>query len=293
MNALAFPLVSSQEREDPSREHAAPRPAFSSASTGIDGPPPPLSPTAAASVEPAAESKTETATEALDRIRTELAAAGVTARTLEGSTDGLADAVRQTKTAIDEAANWARTTGTTSHNFSSMAQTIAGIASSIEGIARQTHLLALNAAIEASRTGEAGIGFAVIAKEVKLLASQTAKATHEIASRIYEVRRQTSEIVDCVEMLIETIGEAANRSTAVLDMASDQSRIAATVSEKISRTMGAATVMSGQLAALTPSDKVTRAVPAVATPALFDGPLAAPVIPREGTLNPGNASDHP
>ncbi len=194
------------------------------------------------------DSTTRVATEALYRIKFELASVEAIAQTLEGSTGGLADAVRQTKAAIDEAATWARTTGTTSNGFSSMAQTIAGIASTIERIARQTRLLALNAAIEAERNGDAGLGFAVIAKEVKLLASQTAEATQEIASRIYEVRRQTSEIVDCVEMLIEKIGEAADRSNTVLDMASNQNKIAAGVSEKINRTIDAAALISDELA---------------------------------------------
>ncbi len=153
-------------------------------------------------------------------------AGAVSPPTADVSADDLVDAIRQTKAAIDKAANWARTTGTTSHGFSSMAQTIAGIASTIEAIAHQTHLLALNAAIQAARTGEAGQGFAVIAKEVKLLASQTADATKEIASRIYEVRRQTSEIVDCIEMMIETIDEAADRSSAVLEIASAQAKTA-------------------------------------------------------------------
>jgi len=194
-----------------------------------------------------AEPKSRSASEALGRIKTELVAVEATARSLEGSTGGLADAVRQTKAAIDEAANWAKTTGATSHGFSSMAQTIAGIASAIEGIAHQTHLLALNAAIEAARSGEAGLGFAVIAKEVKLLASQTAKATQEIASRIYDVRRQTSEIVDCIEMLTETIGAAASQSNTVLEMAANQNRIAVIVSEKINQTIGAADRISKEL----------------------------------------------
>ena len=77
-------------------------------------------------------------------------------RTSDASTDDLVDAIRQTKAAIDKAANWARTTGTTSHGFSSMAQTIAGIASTIEAIAHQTHLLALNAAIEAAPLARPG-----------------------------------------------------------------------------------------------------------------------------------------
>jgi len=147
-------------------------------------------------------------------------------RTLDASADDLVDAIRQTKAAIDEAANWARTIGTSSHGFSSMAQIIAGIASTIEAIAHQTHLLALNAAIEAARAAEAGRGFAVTAKEVKMLASQTAEAAKKIASRIYEMRRQTSEIVDCVEMMIETIDEAADRSSTVLEIASAQSKTA-------------------------------------------------------------------
>jgi methyl-accepting chemotaxis protein len=128
-----------------------------------------------------------------------------------------------------------------------MSETIAGIAAAIEGIARQTHLLALNAAIEAARSGDAGRGFAVIAKEVKVLASQTANATHEIAARIYEVRRQTSEIVDCVEMLTETIGAAADQSNAVLEMALEQNKVTVDVAEKIKRTMGVAALMSEQL----------------------------------------------
>ena len=194
------------------------------------------------------DSKTRAATEALSRIKFELASVEATAQSLEGSTGGLAVAVRETKAAIDEAATWARTAGATSNGFSSMAQTIAGIASTIERIARQTRLLALNAAIEAERSGEVGLGFAVIAKEVKLLSSQTADATQQIASRIYEVRRQTSEIVDCIEMLIEKIGEAADRSSTVLDMASDQNKIAAGVSEKINRTIGAAALISDEFA---------------------------------------------
>lgn len=203
------------------------------------------------------------AAETLGQIRSELALAETTVRTLEGSTDGLADAIRQTKNAIDEAANWARTTGTTSHSFASMAETIAGIASAIEGIARKTHLLALNAAIEAARSGDAGLGFAVIAKEVKLLAGQTAKATHEIASRIYEVRQQTSEIVDCAEALIETIGQAANLSGGVLDMVSNQNQLAASVSETVNRALDAAARMTNQAAEIPTNGAATEKITSI------------------------------
>jgi methyl-accepting chemotaxis protein len=189
------------------------------------------------------DAKTILAADTASFIKSELACVEAAARSLGESTGGLTDAVRQTKSAIDEAANWTKTAGETSRTFSSMAQTIAGIAATIERIAHQTHLLALNAAIEAARSKEAGLGFAVIAKEVKLLASQTETATKEIASRIYDVRRQTSEIVDCIEMLSETINVAANQTDTVLALATDQNKIVATISEKIIHTFGPADTM--------------------------------------------------
>jgi methyl-accepting chemotaxis protein len=75
----------------------------------------------------------------------------------------------------------------------------------ITDIAEQTNLLALNATIEAARAGEAGKGFAVVASEVKNLATQTARATGEIADQIGAIQSATGLSVAAIERISGTI----------------------------------------------------------------------------------------
>jgi methyl-accepting chemotaxis protein len=75
----------------------------------------------------------------------------------------------------------------------------------IRDISEQTNLLALNATIEAARAGEAGKGFAVVANEVKNLASQAARATEEISSRIDAIRAETMSASDAIRGISSTI----------------------------------------------------------------------------------------
>jgi len=100
-------------------------------------------------------------------------------------------------------------------SLASAAEKIGDVLRLIGAIASQTNLLALNATIEAARAGEAGRGFAVVASEVKELASQTAKATDEIAGQVAAIQSATGECVTAIGGISDTIREISGIATTI------------------------------------------------------------------------------
>ncbi len=102
-----------------------------------------------------------------------------------GSIQDLANEIENAANVIDEVEN--------------DSSDIGGVLDVIRGIAEQTNLLALNAAIEAARAGEQGRGFAVVADEVRMLASRTQTSTQEIQSMIEKLQSRTSQAVTVMQ----------------------------------------------------------------------------------------------
>lgn len=94
-------------------------------------------------------------------------------------------------------------------------QKIGEFVGKIQGIASQTNLLALNAAIEAARAGEAGRGFAVVADEVRKLASASADTTHEVEETVRNITDKTKKAAESMQKgreKIEVIEKMARQS---------------------------------------------------------------------------------
>ncbi len=110
----------------------------------------------------------------------------------------------------------------------------------ITDIAEQTNLLALNATIEAARAGEAGKGFAVVASEVKNLATQTGQATEEISTQIQTIQDDTQHTVSSIQHIAERIEEinriSAGVATAVEEQSAATQEIARNVSDAAAST---------------------------------------------------------
>ncbi|MBL8628797.1 MAG: HAMP domain-containing protein, partial [Rhodospirillaceae bacterium] len=130
--------------------------------------------------------------------------------------------VAESTSIVGKAVQEATETQNLVRSLDTTASKIGQVVALITDIAEQTNLLALNATIEAARAGEAGKGFAVVASEVKNLATQTAKATEEISGQISGIQDATRSSVAAIERIFETIEKVNGISTMIASAVEEQ-----------------------------------------------------------------------
>lgn len=132
------------------------------------------------------------------------------------------NSMQEASSSLEHIATALNSTATVINTLGQRSQEIGGIVGVITSIAEQTNLLALNAAIEAARAGEQGRGFAVVADEVRNLASRTRQATDEISGMIQSIQQETGNAISTMEQGNALMQEGLSRNA---DVASALARI--------------------------------------------------------------------
>lgn len=176
---------------------------------------------------------------------------------LSSTVADVVDKIKGTSSRVFEANQAAARTNAQVQALSDAASKIDGVIALINNIAGQTNLLALNATIEAARAGEAGRSFAVVASEVKSLATQTAKATEEIADLVGSIQSSTTETISAIEGITGIIADVNNLANAMTDTMMQQSQATCEINHSVSEVSSSAEVVSNNISGVEEAIEVT------------------------------------
>ena len=167
-----------------------------------------------------ASSRARTASTASHQAASNVQTVAAAAEELSSSVQEINRRVSDAAKAASEAVDAANRSSSAALGLNASAAKIGDVVNMIQQIAAQTNLLALNATIEAARAGEAGRGFAIVAQEVKALATQTARATEDISEQIVQIQvatRTTADAIQEIQGRIATIDGITESVAAAVD----------------------------------------------------------------------------
>jgi methyl-accepting chemotaxis protein len=173
------------------------------------------------------------------------------AEELASSISEIGRQVAESSRIASQASTQASKTNAQVESLASAAQKIGEVVELISDIASQTNLLALNATIEAARAGEAGKGFAVVASEVKSLATQTAKATEEIAGQISAIQAATTDAVTAIKEISTTIEQINDISGSVASAVEEQGAATKEIAHSVQQASAGTTEVSSNISGVT------------------------------------------
>lgn len=178
-------------------------------------------------------------------------------QTVAGATEELSSSIAEINHLVGRSAETAargvaeaEQTDQTVKSLAENAQKIGDVIMLIQTIAAQTNLLALNATIEAARAGDAGRGFAVVASEVKNLASQTARATEDIAGQIATIQGATDRAVSAINAIGQMIGQMNEATTSIAAAIEQQGAATREIAGSVSQAAHGTELVSTTIAAV-------------------------------------------
>jgi methyl-accepting chemotaxis protein len=173
------------------------------------------------------------------------------AEELSSSITEISRQVTQSTRIASKAVDEANVTNRSVKALADTAQKIGDVVKLINDIAGQTNLLALNATIEAARAGEAGKGFAVVASEVKSLATQTAKATEDIAGQVTAIQTATQDSAMRIEGITKTIVEINEIATTIASAVEEQGAATQEIARNVQQASAGTAEVSSNISGVT------------------------------------------
>ncbi|MDY0029455.1 MAG: methyl-accepting chemotaxis protein [Pseudobdellovibrionaceae bacterium] len=152
---------------------------------------------------------------------------------LTASSSEIARQISNVAQKSNRASGQAQQTNEAVKRLNDMANSIGEVVSAIKEIADQTNLLALNATIEAARAGEAGKGFAVVADEVKKLATETAEKTTQIDERVLNIQEAIRASATSMEQIIRDVQDIDHATSSVAGAVEEQNAATAEIGRNV------------------------------------------------------------
>lgn len=202
--------------------------------------------------------QTKEADEAMSRLSEKLDDLSRGVRSVSSNVNTVASAIHEVDASINEVSNScnegskksmaaedkATSTGHVMSELKDSASKIGSVVDTINEIAGKTDLLALNATIEAASAGDAGLGFAVVANEVKELATQTEVATKEIGDLILEMQSKTDTAVSATDEISKLINDLNDTMQSISSAISQQSAATSEITSTVEGTSSSADEIS-------------------------------------------------